>query len=50
MPKVSYYNNIYFLSYVDPRYPKCLFTNIQKQQNIFKGSVLFKKNTNFVSK
>ena len=26
---------------------KCLFTNIQKQQNMFKIRLLFKKNTNF---
>ena len=29
------------------RYAKCLFTNIQKQENTLKSSLLFKKNTNF---
>ena len=27
---------------------KCLFTNIQKQQNMLKISLLFKKNINFL--
>ena len=29
------------------KFAKCLFTNIQKQQNKLKISLLFKKNTNF---
>ena len=47
MPKVSHYNSIYILSNANPRYKKCLFTNIQKQQDMLKSSLLFKKNTNF---
>ena len=37
---VSHYNSIYFLSYVYPRYIKRLFTNMQKQQNKLKNSLL----------
>ena len=40
----------YFLRYKHPRYMKCLFTNIQEQQNMLKSSTLFKKNTNFTGK
>ena len=29
---------------------KCLFTNILKQQNMLKSSLLFKKNKNFAGK
>ena len=36
MPKVSHYDNIYFLTYPHPRYMKCLITNIQKQQSMLK--------------
>ena len=36
MPKVSHYNTVNFLRYTHPRYMKCLFTNIQKQQNVKK--------------
>ena len=50
MPRVSQYNCIYFLSYAHPRYMKCLFINIQKQQNMLKSNLLFKKNTNFTGK
>ena len=50
MSKVSYYNSIYFLSYVHPRYMKCMFTNIQKQQNMLKGSLVFKENAIFTGK
>ena len=32
------------------RYVKCLFTNIQKQYNMFKTSLIFKKFTNFTRK
>ena len=41
MPKVSHYSRIYFLRYEHPRYMKCWFTNIQKQQNMLKSSLLF---------
>ena len=50
MPKVSHYNNVHFLKYKHPRYMKCLFTNIQKQKNMLKSSLLLKKNTNFTGK
>ena len=50
MPKVSHYNNIYFLSYAHPRYLKCLFINIQEQKSILKSSLVFKKNANFTGK
>ena len=50
MPKVSHYNNVHFVKYKHPRYMKCLFTNIQKQKNMLKSSLLFKKNTNFTGK
>ena len=43
MPKVPLYTSIYILSYVRPRYMKCLFANIQKQQNMLKISLLAKK-------
>ena len=43
MPKVSHYSSIYYLSYTHPRYMKSLFTNIKKQQNMLKSSLLFKK-------
>ena len=32
------------------RYMTCLFTNIQKQMNFAKNSLLFKKNSNFTGK
>ena len=38
MPKVSHYNTVYLLKYTFPRYMKCLFTNIQKEQNMLKTS------------
>ena len=47
MPKVLQYNAVYFLRYMHPKYMKCLFTNVQKQYNMLKSSLLFKKNTNF---
>ena len=50
MPKVSHCNTVYFVRYTHPRYMKCLFTNIQKQKNILKSSLLFKKNTSFKGK
>ena len=50
MPKVKYYDSIYFLSYANPKYMKCLFTNIQKQKNMLKSSLHVTKNTNFPDK
>ena len=50
MPKVSHYNTLYFLRYVQPRWVKCLFANTHKQWNTSKISLIFKKNTNFTSK
>ena len=50
MPKISYYNIFYILRYANVRYVKCLFTNIQKQWNMSKISLLFKKFTNFKHK
>ena len=51
MPKVLHYNRIYFLSYAHQSYIECLFTETkQKQQNMLKSSLRFKKNTNFTGK
>ena len=50
MLKVSHYNIINFLSYTHPRYMKVLFTNIQKQWNMLKSNLLFKKNANFTGR
>ena len=50
MPKASHYNTAYFLTDTHPRCMTCLFTNIQKQWNMLKSSLLFKKNTNFTGK
>ena len=36
-----------FSSYISVMFTKCLFTNIQKQYNMLKISLLFQKNTNF---
>ena len=36
-----------FPSYIPVKFAKYLFTNIQKQENMLKISLLFKKNTNF---
>ena len=45
--QIAHYNNTFhFLRYVHFRYATCLFTNIPKQQNTLKSSLLFKKNTN----
>ena len=38
------------MSYAHPRYMKRLFINIQKQKNMLKISLLFKKFTNFTGK
>ena len=43
MPKVLYYNSIYLLSYVHPRYMKCLFTNMHEQQNMLKVAYFLRK-------
>ena len=48
--KISHENTFYFLRYALVRYVKCLFTNIQKQQNMLKISLLFKKFTNVMGK
>ena len=45
--QVAHYNAFCLLRYAHFRYAKCLFTNIQKSQNMLKSSLLFKKNTNF---
>ena len=50
VPKVSLYNTFDFLRYARPRYVKCLFTNIPKQQSMLKISLIFKKNANFAGK
>ena len=50
MSKVLDYNTVYFLRYTQPKYMKCLFTNIQKQQNMLKSSLDFKKYTSFTGK
>ena len=47
MPKVSRYNIVHFSRYTHTRYMTCLLTNIQKQKNMLKSTLLFKKNTNF---
>ena len=44
MLKVPHYNTVYFLRYKHPRF------KMQKQKNMLKGSLLFKKNINFTSK
>ena len=50
MLKISYQNTFYILRYEHLRYVKSLFTNIQKQYNMLKISLLFKKFTNFTGK
>ena len=50
MLKISHYNTFYFLRYAHVRYVKSLFTNIQKQWNMLKISLLFKKFTNCTGK
>ena len=45
--QIAHDNAFYFLRYAQFRYSKCLFTNIQKQQNTLKSSLLYKKNANF---
>ena len=41
-PKISHYNTFDFLRYASPRYVKCLFKNIRKQENMVKISIVFK--------
>ena len=48
--QIAHYNSFEILRYVHLRYIKCLFANIQKQQNTFKINPVFKKNTNFKGK
>ena len=48
MPKVTHYNTVYFLRYTHLWYMKCLFKNIQKQKNMLKSRLVFKKNTSFM--
>ena len=43
---ISNYDTSHRLRYVHLRYMKCLFTNIQKQQNTLKSSLFLKKFTN----
>ena len=50
MLKISHYNIFYFLRYPHVRYVKSLFTNIQKELNTLKISLLFKKFTKFTDK
>ena len=50
MLKISYQNTFYFLKYAHVRYVKSLFTNFQKQKNMLKISLLFKKFANFKGK
>ena len=50
MLKIAHLNTFYFLRYAHVRYVKRLFTNIQKQKNMLKISLLFKKFRNFKGK
>ena len=50
MFKILHNNTFYFLRYAHVKYVESLFTNIQKQQNVLKISLLFKKCTNFTGK
>ena len=50
MLKISHESTFYFLRYAHVKYVKSLFTNIQKQQDMLKISLLFKKYTNFTGK
>ena len=45
MLKISRSSTFYFLRYAHVRYVKSVFTNIQKQQNMLKISLLFQKFT-----
>ena len=48
--KASHYNTFYFLRYARTRYIKCLFTNMRKQKNMTKISLIFEKNADFAGK
>ena len=48
MPKVLYSNTVFEIH--GPVFMKCLFRNIQNQQNLLKNSLRFKKNANFTAK
>ena len=50
MLKIAHLNTFYFLRYAHVRYVKRLFTNIQKQKNMLKINLLFKKFRNFKGK
>ena len=50
MPKVPLYNTFNFLKCARMRHVKCLFTNIQKQYNMLKIRLFFKKFTKFMRK
>ena len=50
MLKISHYKTFYILIYAHERYMGSLFANIQKQQNMLKTSLLFKKFTNSMDK
>ena len=50
MLNISHENIFNFLRYAPVSYVKSLFTNIQKQSNMLKLRVLFKKFTNFTGK
>ena len=45
--KIAHYKTFHFLRYAHFRFAKCLFTNIQRQLNSLKSSLLFKKNAKF---
>ena len=49
MFKILDQNSFYFLKFADTRYVKSLLTNIWKQYNILKISLLFNKFTNFTA-
>ena len=49
MFKILDQNSLYFLKFEDTRYVKSLLTNIWKQYNLLKISLLFNKFTNFTA-
>ena len=50
MSKISHWNTFYVLRYAHVKYVKSVFTNIQKQRNKIKISLLFKKFANLTGK
>ena len=50
MLTISHQNTFYLLRYAHVKYVKSLFTNIQKQYNMLKISLPFKKFTNLKGK